>query len=261
MLGYSQRCWAAGFALLLAGSSPGAAQEKQDVDVYRAAIDARAAKAEKDKDVKALIECAFALYPLEIKAKVKEPRHQALLNQAADAILAKKDAAEAKRFLELAAPLAAGLPAAKREQISTLAVGKSTAAIVKEESERVRGAVKKFGPDLVDPEAKTRGALGRDLAEAVGTAVLACARPSSILDNTRMSSHRYSFPRANRATLHVEMRWCGAWTNNPYTSRIALTVEVHQGRAECLSLDYSDDCFIPPRPVHEVKETINALLR
>lgn len=223
---------------------------------YRETIEARAAQAVKDKDVQALVECAFALYPLEVAAK--EPRHAALLGEAANLVVAKQDAAEAKRFLEVAAPLVAALPETKRDQLTALAVGKSAKEVVKEESERIRGSVKKVGPDLADPEVKSRGG-DEDLAKGLGHGVLWCIRPSHKLADSpaRLGSYKLTYPGTNRVTVYIRMNWHGAWTNSPYESDIHVKFLITGKTFEVLGIDYTDNCLFP-RPDQTL---LNALIR
>lgn len=259
----NRHVWLGGVLAVVIALAPARAEEKKGTDSYRAAIEARAAKADQDQDVQALIESAYALYPLERAAKAKTPRYAALLTKAADIVIAKKDADGAKRFLELAGPLASGLPDAKKDAIAGLAVGKPIDEVLKEDAARVRGPVKKMGTAIADPEVKTRGGLDRDLAETLGKGALIAVRPTSVKYGSKMSRYKWSYPAENRATLYVEMDWQGFWTGNPYQSKMWIKFMVNRDSIEVLGIDYDDDCFFPApdvrllnRFVREINEAI-----
>lgn len=232
-------------------------------DAYQRTIESRAGKAQKETDIQAMIECAYALYPLEFDAKLKEPRYLALLNRAADMILSARDPAAAQHFLELAGPLLAGLAETKTEQLTRLVVGRPIQKAMRDEAERVRGPVKKLGPDLVDPEVKARGPLDKELAEMIGRAVLMGCRPATgfAADHLEVVDYKWSFPKKQRATLHVKIRWPGT-VSRRYESEIDLTFQADNNSTEVLSLEYRDDCLFPaPQSPAQLRDVINDLLR
>ncbi len=217
-----------------------------DGDGYRAAIEERAKQAKASGDVKAMVECAFAFYPLELKSPADKSRYGELLNKAADITLSKKDAALAGQFLELTSPLASSVSSDKRTQIETLATGKTPAEAIDAEAEKVAPNLKKYGPDLGDPNIKGRGDAEKELAEALGTAVLVFLRPSCILADKQpyMKSHTFSRPADNRINLTVNMWYYGAFTGNPYDAVVKFKFSL--GRCfEILSINYYDDNLIP----------------
>lgn len=216
----------------------------KDAASYRAVVEARAARAVKERDVQGLIDGAFALYPLEARLAAAERRHQALLRQAADIILAAEDPAAAQRFCDVAGPLMSLLPAAQRARIVGLASGKPVDRVLKEGADRILRPVRKLGSDLTDPEVKGRGGLEKDLAEALANAVMTCVRPSTGLSETppALVKSSWAFPEPGRATVLLEVKWGG----RPYTSRIQVGVFGPKQASQVVSISYADDSDFPP---------------
>jgi len=234
-------------ALAASWTQPAVAGDKKSDD-YKAMIEARAATAHQDKNVQVLVESAFALYPLETAAKAAKPRYQALMNEAAEITLQRKDKVEAAKFLEVSGPLTDALNANNRRQLIAMIVGKSQSQFLKDQTAQVSGPLKKRGVELVDPEVATRGA-DKDLAELTGMAALVCIRPSTLLaergKEPRLTSYNLTFPGANRATLNMKMAWYGAFLGTPYTSDIAIHFYADKTGLEVLGIDYTDTCFLP----------------
>ncbi len=206
------------------------------------AAEVQAAKAEAPGDVQAMVASVFALYSLEVAARVKDPKASGLIEKAAAAVLAKKDAKAAALFLETAGPLTGGLNRETREKVTELAIGKTIPAAAKEGAERSRGAAEKVGPDLANPEVKARGYDLAAFATAVGKEMVLAAHPSGV--GPRLSSQTMKGD-----TLYIRMAWKGGILGTPYTSTIELTFTRRAGGVQVTSWDYDDDCAAPKNMV------------
>jgi hypothetical protein len=238
-------------ALGLLVPSVRAADNKPD-DSYHKLLDQRAEKALKDNDVQALVECAFALYPVETAGKVKNPKYQELIARAADVVLAKKDAKEAGQFLETAGPLLGGLKAEQRAKLETLFRGQSIDDLAGKEAAVARGSTKKVGMGLADPEAKPRGDDVKEAAEGLGLSLVKTVRYA---DTPILKT--YSLKGAR---LKVTMEWAGVVTGNKYTSDIEFEFEQVGGKVLIKSILYSDDALTKwdPYYVEKFRREFNA---
>lgn len=201
---------------------------------YRAAAAERAAKALKDNDAQAMVECAFALYPLEAAEKGDKPKYRELVGKAADAVLAKRDAKEAARFLEVAGPLATGLTPETRDKLTELATGKTIDAATTAGAEKARGPAQKVVPDLLNPEVKARGEDISDLAEVIGVQMVQAGHPTAT--NVRMAKHSMKGD-----TLFIRVNGNGAITGIQYTTSLELTFGKKGGNVQITSWDYETD--------------------
>lgn len=251
--------------VIAAGFSSGAYGGNKKEDGYRQVVEARADQAVKDNNVDALVESAYALFPLEAFSNAKEPKYLKLLEQAGDLVLAGGKAKDAQRFLTMAAALSEALPKAKRDQLTKLAVGTTPAVVASEEINRAVPKIKQRGSDLVDPEIKTRGPEDRALAETLGRAILVTIRPSTLVSGgSSLVSYNLSFPGPNRCALSLRMSWRGVFTDNPYSSDITINLLVQGRSSEILGVDYYDNCFFPPpdlRLIQGIMRELNNSLR
>jgi hypothetical protein len=238
----------------------------EDGDAYRAAVEARATKAEQSGDAIQLIEAAFALYPLDAQKGGEKPRSTSLVNKAVEVTLAKNDPALAGKVLELSSPLSGLVGGEKLQNLEKLALGKSVSDVAENQVEKSSENLKKYGPDFGNPEIKGRGEAEQNSADNLGKAVLFFCRPSAALDDrTRMTKYKFEQSGSDRITLTASFRWHGFFTDNPYDSEVEMELMVSDGCLEILSMSYDDDCPTPCENLRELNSTfrkkINNLLR
>jgi hypothetical protein len=86
------------------------------------------------------------------------------------------------------------------------------------------------------------------VAKTLGKAVITCIRPSTLLADKGYEPYLLDAKRTSskkgRLDLTFEMRFYGAITKNPYTSKFTIKTDVNGG-FEILGIDYTDDCIFP----------------
>lgn len=221
---------------------------------YQVALKAKAAKAEKDKNVQALIECAFGYYPMEISAKTKNPQYSALLNKAAEIVLEKKNKDQAAAFLELTGPLMGSIKRDFSEKITKVATGKTGAEIAKDEAEVARGPIQKAGKDFFNPEVKIRD---RGLMTALGKGIVLAAHPTG--QRPGLINYKVTNDGPTRMTVSITIEYFGALTGWRYVADIDIDFAIHNGRAEITFLGYNDNNIVPPheRNLRDYKDNFN----
>jgi hypothetical protein len=226
---------------------------------YRLALETRAREAEKNGDLQRMIECAFALYPLEQGRAREKARSAALLTAAADKILSAKDPAAAQHFLSLCQPILLSLPEEKRTAMRSLALGKDAGKSVKDDASTVDQLVRKFGRDLVDAEAKPRGGVDRELAEYLGLAAFAQLYPASALsDDPPKVEFKRTFPAPDEAKLSITVRW------EEVEAKIEARFLVKTNSTDIVELTVQESgVVLPPdtRWLEQLKREINRKLR
>jgi hypothetical protein len=236
-------CSLAAVAALLLNSVSGAVA---DDPAYLAVIQERAAKAEKAGDVQAMIECAYALYPIEFAAKAENPRYSMLIKAAAERAIQSKDPRQAQMFHELVGPLAKDLSCQQHGELEQLATGKSSAQreeMNQQLAEEGSRPVKKYGPDLADPDVQLRGDSEREFCDAICRAALMFARPSASITMTpRMERHSVTM-KGGEIHAYAHFYWKGAIFDTPYDSDVTVVFSVDPLRVT--RVDYSDDCITP----------------
>ena len=236
-------CCLAVVAMFLLNS---AASMAADDSAYVTAVKERAAKAEKAGDVQAMIECAYALYPIEFAANLENPRYAALIAGAAEKSIESKDQTQAQMFQELAGPLATCLSAKHRDALEELATGKS--AEQQEETnqqlaEEGSKPVKKYGKDIADPDVEVRGDKEKEFCDAICRAALMFCRPSAeVTMRPRLERHSVSV-KSGELHAYAHFYWKGAWTETPYDSDVTVVFSVDPFRAK--RVEYDDDCPTP----------------
>jgi hypothetical protein len=225
-------------ALVPLGAS-GADPGEKGVSIPASVLEA-ADQAAASTDVKALVESAFALYPLEA-GRVKNSKYSALLNKAGDLVLAEKNPRSAAEFLDKIGPIGDGLATEKREQLVAVMLGKSLKEDAADRTGKLAPQLAKYGPDLGNPDIQLRGEITRDVAEACGMAVLVYCRPSCTIADTspRMLSYSFTRPRAGRLRLSVKLRYHGALTDNPYDATVVMEGDLDP--MEIRYIRYDDD--------------------
>lgn len=239
----------------------GGANAEEGQDDYLALVKQRAAQAKAAGDVQGMIRCAYALYPVEAFDEVKEKQCQGLLNAAADAVLAKKQATEAARFLDLTAPLTTVFDADRQKKVAELALGESQDEFTRTKAQQASEPLAKYGKDLADPDVKLRGSITRDVAEAVGMAVLVFCRPSCVLSEKQpyMRDYGFSRPRSDRLELRVSLVFYGCFSGNRYDAVVRVVLDLDP--IEVLYIRYTDDNLVPRNnDPNAITDAINDLL-